>query len=62
MFCMSNQSYLSLWCKDFTESSILERLGAFLSTAPFSTTKPGFTYLEIRAVDAAEKARYREAA
>jgi hypothetical protein len=54
MFCMSNQSYLSLWCTDFPESSILERLGAFLSTAPFSATKPGFTYLAIRAVDAAE--------
>jgi hypothetical protein len=54
MLCMSNQSYLSLWCKDFPEGSILERFGAFLSTAPFSTTKPGFTYLAIRAVDAAE--------
>ena len=33
---------------------MLERFGAFLTTAPFSATKPGFSYLVIRAVDSAE--------
>jgi hypothetical protein len=51
---MANQSYLSVWCKDFPEERILERFGAFLSTVPFSATRPGFTYLVIRAVDMAE--------
>jgi hypothetical protein len=51
---MANHSYLSVWCKDFPEESILERLGAFLETVPVSATRPGFTYLAIRAVDATE--------
>ncbi len=54
MPCMANQAYLNVWCKDFPEEHILKRLGAFLQTAPFSVTRPGFTYLTIRAVDAAE--------
>lgn len=51
---MSNQSYLSVWCKDFPEERMLERFGAFLGTVPFSATRPGFTHLTIRAVDASE--------
>jgi hypothetical protein len=51
---MSNQSYLSVWCKDFPEERILERFGAFLGTVPFSAARPGFTHLTIRAVDASE--------
>ena len=51
---MANQSYLSVWCKDFPEELILERFQAFLQTVPFSATRPGFTYLTIRAVDASE--------
>lgn len=51
---MSNQSYLSVWCKDFPEDRILERFSAFLATVPFSATCPGFTHLTIRAVDASE--------
>ena len=51
---MANQSYLSVWCKDFPEERILARFGDFLSTVPFSATKPGFTYLVVRAVDMAE--------
>jgi len=54
MAVMANHSYLSVWCKDFPEELILERLGEFLGTVPFSATKPGFTYLAIRAVDATE--------
>jgi hypothetical protein len=55
MSVMSNQSYLSLWCKGFEEEQILERFGAFLGTVPFSATRPWFTYLTIRAVDASEQ-------
>jgi hypothetical protein len=51
---MANHAYLNVWCKDFSEEYILERFGAFLKTVPFSAAKPGFTYLTIRAVDAAE--------
>lgn len=51
---MANQSYLSIWCKDFTEERMLGQIGAFLATVPFSTTRPGFTDLTIRAVDASE--------
>jgi len=51
---MPNQAYLSIWCKDFPESKILEQFGALLASVPFSATKPGFSYLVIRAVDATE--------
>jgi hypothetical protein len=51
---MSNQSYLSVWCKDFPEERILERFAAVLGTVPFSAMRPGFTQLTIRAVDASE--------
>jgi hypothetical protein len=51
---MSNQAYLSVWCKDFSEDHLLERLGTFLGTVPFSESRPGFTYVTIHAVDAAE--------
>jgi hypothetical protein len=54
MLGMSNQAYLSIWCKDFPEERMLERFGDFLATVPFSASKPGFTYLVIRAVDATE--------
>jgi hypothetical protein len=51
---MANLSYLSFWCKEFGEERMLEQFVAFLATVPFSATKPGFTSLVIRAVDAAE--------
>jgi len=51
---MANRSYLNVWCKDFREENILERFGAFLSTAPLSAANPGFTHLTIHAIDAAE--------
>jgi hypothetical protein len=51
---MSNQAYLSVWFKDFSEDRMLEQFGKFLMTVPFSKTKPGFIYLVIRAVDASE--------
>jgi hypothetical protein len=51
---MSNQAYISIWCKDFSESKMLEQFGVLLGTVPFSATKPGFSYLVIRAVDSTE--------
>ena len=55
MHDMANQAYLNIWCKDFPEDHILERFGAFLQTVPLSTSKPGFNYLTVRAVDATEQ-------
>jgi hypothetical protein len=60
MLRMSNQAYLSIWCKDFPEELILERFEKFLSTVPFSAKKPGFNYLEIRAVDWTESPVYEQ--
>ncbi|MGH9683217.1 MAG: hypothetical protein ACRD4S_06380 [Candidatus Acidiferrales bacterium] len=51
---MSNQAYLGVWCKDFPEEEILDRFGRFLATVPFSASRPGFTQIEIRAVDPSE--------
>lgn len=51
---MSNQSYLSVWYNDFSEERMIERFGDFLTTVPFSASKPGFSYLTIRALDPAE--------
>lgn len=54
MSIMSNQSFLSVWYNDFSEERMIERFGDFLATVPFSATKPGFSYLTIRAVDSSE--------
>ena len=54
MIVMANLAYLSVWYRDFSEEHILERLGAFLGTVPFSRTKPGFTHFTVRALDPAE--------
>lgn len=51
---MSNLAYLSIWFPDFPEERILDRFGKFLATVPFSSSKPGFTYLTVRAVDSSE--------
>jgi hypothetical protein len=51
---MSNQAYLSVWCKDFCEAKMLDQFGGFLATVPFSKSLPGFTRLVVRAVDASE--------
>jgi hypothetical protein len=60
MLRMSNQAYLSIWCKDFPEGLVLERFEKFLSSVPFSAKKPGFNYLEIRAVDWTESPVYEQ--
>jgi hypothetical protein len=57
---MANQAYLSIWLKEFTEENMLERFGDFLGTVPFSAKQPGFTHLEIRAVDSTETPVYEQ--
>jgi hypothetical protein len=57
---MPNQSYLSVWCKEFPEEKMIERFGEFLATVPFSATRPGFSYLTIRAVDSSESPVFEE--
>ena len=54
MSVMANQSFLSVWLKEMPEEQIMERLSAFLTTVPLSTTRPGFTHLVIRSVDSSE--------
>jgi hypothetical protein len=54
MLAVPDQSYLSVWCTDFPEELMLERLGAFLGTVPFSAARPGFTHLTVRAIDPSE--------
>ncbi len=51
---MANQAYLNIWLKDFPEDLMLEHFGNFLATVPFSAKRPGFTHLEIRAVEPSE--------
>jgi hypothetical protein len=54
MLVMSNQAYMSIWCKQFDDENLLDQFAAFLGTIPFSAAKPGFSYLVIRAIDASE--------
>ncbi len=51
---MANHAYFSAWCGGFSEATLLERFQKFLETVPFSTERPGFTSLVIRAVGPAE--------
>ncbi len=54
MWDVPDQSYLSVWCPEFPGELMLERLGAFLGTVPFSATRPGFTHVTVRAIDPSE--------
>jgi hypothetical protein len=47
---MSNRAYLSLWCSDFGEAVMLDRIQKLLETVPLSETGPGFANLVVRAV------------
>ena len=57
---MANQAYLSIWLKEFREENMLGQFNDFLGTVPFSTKQPGFTHLEIRAVDSMETPVYEQ--
>jgi hypothetical protein len=50
MLDVANRAYLGIWCRDFSEGVLLERFRDFLETVPFSASRPGFTYLVVRAV------------
>jgi hypothetical protein len=51
---MANQAFLSVWCRDFPEDQILNRLDMFLATIPYSASRPGIDRITVRAIDAAE--------
>ena len=54
MLRMANRAYASIWVRDFSAETLLERWKTFLQTVPVSTGHPGFSELVIRAVDTAE--------
>ncbi len=51
---MPNQAYLSVWCRDFPEDQIVNRLDMFLATVPYSAKRPGIDQMTVRAIDASE--------
>ena len=51
---VGNRSYLSVWCREFSESTLPFTLQSFLATVPASASRPGFTQLIIRAVSFSE--------
>lgn len=51
---MPNLAYLSVWCRDFPEDQIVNRLDMFLATVPYSTKQPGIDQVTVRAIDASE--------
>jgi hypothetical protein len=51
---MANRACASIWTRNFSEETLIEQWTAFLKTVPFSSGRPGFTELVIRAVDATE--------
>jgi hypothetical protein len=48
---MSNHAYASVWCRGFTEETMLDLFGSLLDTVPVSAERPGFTVLIVRAVE-----------
>ena len=54
MLRMANRAYASIWVRDLSEETLLDRWKTFLQTVPVSTERPGFSELVIRAVDTAE--------
>jgi hypothetical protein len=54
---VANRSYLSVWCREFSESTSEFKsftFQSFLATVPLSARRPGFTQLTIRAVSFSE--------
>ncbi len=54
MRVMSNQSYLNVWCKSFSEDGTIDYFEKFLATVPLSASAPGFAYLVVCAIDGSE--------
>jgi hypothetical protein len=51
---MANRAYASIWCRDSSPASLLERFERLLGTVFSSEAIPGFSYLTIRAVSPEE--------
>jgi len=51
---MPNLAYLNVWCRDFPEDQIVDRLDMFLATVPYSSKRPGIGQVVVRAIDASE--------
>jgi hypothetical protein len=51
---MANHAYLRVWTRDFSESTMVPEFARFLTTAPLSAARPGFTELIVQAVDSTE--------
>lgn len=51
---MPNRAYARFWCRDFSESNMLDLYEQFLAAVPLSAKFPGFYALSIRALDFAE--------
>jgi len=51
---MANHAYLGVWCRDFSEETMLEQFRTLLETLPFSPGRPGCASLVVRAVNPSE--------
>ena len=51
---MGNHAYLSVWCRNFSEETMLEQFRALLETIPFSAGRPGFASFVVRAIHPSE--------
>lgn len=51
---MSNHAYASFWTRDRADGTLLDRFGHYLGAFPFSSTRPGFKSLVVRAVSPSE--------
>jgi hypothetical protein len=51
---MANAAYLSAWLRDFAEENMGRVFERLLEAVPFSAGRPGFEWLMLRAVNAAE--------
>ena len=51
---MGNHAYVSVWCRNFSEETMLEQFRTLLETTPCSGGRPGFTSLVVRAINPSE--------
>jgi hypothetical protein len=51
---MANRSYLRVWTRDFSETTMIAEFARFLATVPLSESHPSFGSLTVQPVDASE--------
>jgi len=51
---MANRAYISVWTKDFSESTMIAQLARFLATVPHSASRPFFTDFTVQPIDPGE--------